>query len=221
MATTLSHSFSSIKMYENCPFRYYHQRIAKTVTDQGGEASAHGERIHKYIEDRLKGTHTPGEIADIANLEPVIASVEKLAAGGTLATEQQLTLTQELKPTSWFAKDAWLRSILDVMVVQGSKAVVLDWKTGKRRPDFTQLELFALQVFAHHPDVHEVSTGFIWTKDLAFDRETYKRTDAPALWAKLLERIHRIEQSVETNVWPVKPSGLCRFCPCNHFCDAA
>lgn len=218
---TLSHSFSSIKMYENCPYRYYHQRVAKTVVDQGGEASIHGERIHKYIEERLKGTATPEQIAEIVNLEPVIASVEALAAGGELATERQLTLTQELKPTSWFAKDAWLRSILDVMVIRGSKAVVLDWKTGKRRPDFTQLELFALQVFAHYPDVKEVSTGFIWIKDLACDRETYKRDGTPALWAKLLERIRRIEQSVETNVWPAKPSGLCRFCPCNHFCDYA
>jgi hypothetical protein len=221
MTTSLSHSFSSIKMYENCPFRYYHQRIAKTVTDQGGEASAHGERIHKYIEERLKGTHSPGEIADITNLEPIIASIEALSAGGTLMTEQQLTLTQALTPTSWFAKDAWLRSILDVLVVQGRKAVVLDWKTGKRRPDFTQLELFALQVFAHYEDVQEVSTGFIWTKDLAFDRETYKREQTSAMWASLLERIRRIEQSAETGVWPAKPSGLCRFCPCNHFCQHA
>lgn len=216
---TLSHSFSSIKMYENCPYRYYHQRVAKTVVDQGGEASIHGERIHKYIEERLKGTATPEQIAEIVNLEPVIASVEALAAGGELATERQLTLTHELKPTSWFAKDAWLRSILDVMVIRGSKAVVLDWKTGKRRPDFTQLELFALQVFAHYPDVKEVSTGFIWTKDLAFDKETYQRDQSHEMWAKLLERIKRIEQSAETNVWPAKPSGLCRFCPCNPFCE--
>jgi CRISPR/Cas system-associated exonuclease Cas4 (RecB family) len=219
MTTTLSHSFSAIKMYENCPFRYYNQRILRKVTDQGGEASLHGERIHKYIEERLKGH--PDVVADIANLEPIIKSIEALAAGGTLMTEQQLTLTQELTPTSWFAKDAWLRSILDVLVVQGRKAVVLDWKTGKRRPDFTQLELFALQVFAHYENVEEVSTGFIWTKDLAFDRENYKREQTPALWASLLERIHRIEKSMETGVWPAKPSGLCRFCPCNHFCDAA
>jgi CRISPR/Cas system-associated exonuclease Cas4 (RecB family) len=221
MATALSHSFSAIKMFENCPLRYYHQRIAKTVTDQGGEASQHGERIHKYIEDRLKGTLSPEYAAEIAKLEPIIASIELVAKGGTLEVEQQLTLNKELKPTEWFAKDAWMRSILDVFVRRGKKAMVCDWKTGKRRPDFTQLELFALQVFAHYPEVEKVETGFIWTQDLAFDRETYTRQDAPAMWAKLLERVNRIERAKELDVWPARPSGLCRYCPCNHFCEAA
>ena len=37
----LTHSYSALKLYENCPYRYYHQRIAKTVVDKGGEASQH------------------------------------------------------------------------------------------------------------------------------------------------------------------------------------
>jgi CRISPR/Cas system-associated exonuclease Cas4 (RecB family) len=215
----LSHSFSSIKMFENCPLRYYHQRILKTVVDQGGEASIHGERIHKFIEERLKGTATQEHIEDIMNLEPVIASIKAVAEGGELGVEQQLTLTAELTPTQWFAKDAWIRSILDVMVIKGSTAMVLDWKTGKRRPDWTQLELFALQVFAHHPEVNKVTTGFIWTKELATDKETYHRDGSDKLWAKLLTRIHRIEQAAEQNVWPAKPSGLCNYCPCKSFCE--
>lgn len=215
----LSHSFSSIKMFENCPLRYYHQRIAKTVVDQGGEASIHGERIHKFIAERLKGTATQEHIEDIMNLEPVIASIKAVAEGGELGVEQQLTLTAELTPTQWFAKNAWIRSILDVVVIKGSTAMVLDWKTGKRRPDWTQLELFALQVFAHHPEVNKVTTGFIWTKELATDKETYHRDGSDKLWAKLLTRIHRIEQAAEQNVWPAKPSGLCNYCPCKSFCE--
>ena len=45
-AMRLSHSYSSIKLFENCPLRYYRQRIKKEVVDEGGEASKHGERIH-------------------------------------------------------------------------------------------------------------------------------------------------------------------------------
>jgi hypothetical protein len=98
---------------------------------------------------------------------------------------------------------------------------VLDWKTGKRRPDFTQLELFALQVFAHYPDVHTVSSGFIWLKDSAMDKETYTRDKSKTMWQGLLGRIHRIEQSYQSDNWPAKPSGLCRYCPCKNFCDYA
>ena len=50
---TLSHSFSSIKMYENCPKRYYHQRITKEVKDTGSDATIYGERVHEALEHRL------------------------------------------------------------------------------------------------------------------------------------------------------------------------
>ena len=49
----LTHSYSSIKMYENCPKRYYHQRIMKEIKDEGSEATRYGERIHSDLEHRL------------------------------------------------------------------------------------------------------------------------------------------------------------------------
>ena len=35
----LTHSYSSIKMFEQCPKRYLHQRINKDVEDKGSEAT--------------------------------------------------------------------------------------------------------------------------------------------------------------------------------------
>lgn len=216
----LSHSFSSIKMYENCPLRYYHQRIAKTVKDQGGEASLHGERVHKFLEERLKGVveELPPELA---NLEPVVDTVVKMVGDGSLFIEQEMTLNAGLTPTGWWDPDAWIRSKLDVLIIKGSTAVVMDWKTGKRRPDFTQLESFALQVFAHYPIVELVTGAFVWTQDMTTDKELYRRRDSHQLWEKLLDRIRRIELSAEHDKWPAKPSGLCRYCPCKDFCDYA
>ena len=49
----LSHSFSSIKMYENCPKRYYHQKITKEVEDVGSAATIYGTRVHADLEKRL------------------------------------------------------------------------------------------------------------------------------------------------------------------------
>ena len=80
--TKLSHSFSAIKMYENCPKRYYHQRVLKEVKDQGGEATIWGERVHKFLEDRLaKATELPQEVA---RYDPLCQSIVKLAIGGEL-----------------------------------------------------------------------------------------------------------------------------------------
>lgn len=539
--TRLTHSFSSIKLYENCPLRYYHQRVIKSVVDKGGEASQYGERIHKFLELRLaENQDLPQEAA---HYEKLVQSVETIAAKGELHIEREMTLNQDLKPTGWWDQDAWLRSKLDVLVTRGATAYVMDWKglaldtriptpfgwttmgdiavgnkvfdangkpctvvgkssvknircfkvtfddttsvvcdeehlwkladgsvvnvqelmgkrdqrqrvrppriavtkalelaetplpvdpyvfgvwladgkhssgeiskpdnfiwekiqklgyevnmetggnkacptrtvknlrtqlrlaglltkkaipqeylragydqrvallqglmdgdgnanptrkqavfttvdkdlsdavcellctlgqrplqskvishgfgkesvvypvsfrpiginpfslprkaeqikaewgpgfsatrvavsveeietvptqciavdsedhtflctermvpthnTGKRRPDFSQLELFALQVFAHCPEVDEVSSTFIWLKDMAMDKETYTRKQSAAMWQGMLARIRRIEQSLEKENWPAKPSGLCKFCPCRHLCEYA
>ncbi len=217
--TKLSHSHSAIKLFENCPLRYYHQRIIKSVVDKGGEASQYGERLHKFFEQKLKGeADLPPEAAQY---QPLVDTVLGIIKDGTLLVEQELTLNKDLQPTGWWDNDAWLRSKLDILIERGNTAYVLDWKTGKRRPDFSQLELFALQVFAHRPEIEVVSTGFIWLKDFALDKETYEREQASEMWEKLLSRIRRIEQALEKNNWPAKPSGLCKFCPCRHFCEFA
>lgn len=215
----LTHSFSSIKLYENCPQRYFLQRVTKQVADEGGDASKYGERIHAHLEKRLKeNTLLPQEAA---HYEPLCMAVERIAHKGELLVENQMTLTENLTPTTWFASDAWLRSILDILVLQGDHAVVMDWKTGKRRPDFTQLEMFALQVFKHYPEVERVTTSLVWLKDMSMDTEIFNRGQANEMWAKLMGRIQRIHDSLEHDNWPAKPSGLCRFCPARHMCDHA
>ena len=213
--TNLTHSFSSIKMYENCPKRYYHQRITKEVQDTGSDATIYGERVHEALEHRLdKKVELPSESKAY---EPLCKSIEGM--GGTLQVEQKLTLSENLTPTTWWEKDAWLRSILDVLIIFEDEAIVMDWKTGKRRPDFSQLELFALQVFSHYPNIKKVKSTFIWLKDLSLDSHTYNRIDADDLWVKLLSKTERINQSLTSNNWPPKPSGLCRFCPAKNICE--
>ena len=202
-------------MYENCPRRYYYQRITKEVKGTGSDATIYGERVHEALEHRLEDkVELP---AESSKYESLCKSIEGI--GGTLHIEQKFTLTENLTPTGWWEKDAWLRSILDVLIIIGDKAIVMDWKTGKRRPDFTQLELFALQVFQHFPSINSVKSSFVWLKDMAIDTENYKRDSQDDLWVKLLTRIERINESLLHNVWTPKPSGLCKFCPAKNICE--
>lgn len=214
----LSHSYSSIKQFENCPYRYFRQRIIKDVKDEGGEASRYGERIHTFLEQRLKGADLPTEIK---NYEPLCQSVEALATGGELHIEKELVLTEELKPTGWWDADAWLRSKLDILVLKGGDAVVMDWKTGKRNPDFFQMQMFAAQTFKHFPEVQRVKTSLVWLKDMKMDTEVYLREDMSGIWSDVLSRIRRIHDALESDNWPCRPSGLCRFCPVRHDCEQA
>lgn len=211
----LTHSYSSIKLFENCPLRYYHERVLKDVVNEGNEASKYGERLHALLEARLKGSDIDKEIE---RYEPLCASVEQLASKGELHVEKELVLTENLLPTDWWAGDAWLRSKLDVLVIVGNDAVVMDWKTGKRNPDFFQMQIFAAQVFKHYPDVQRVKTSLVWLKTLRMDTETYNRIDINPVWAEIMKRIQRIHDAYEVGNWPARPSGLCRYCPCRHDC---
>lgn len=215
----LSHSYSAIKLYENCPLRYYRQRIIKDVLDEGGEASKYGERIHEYLERRLKeNTELPQEIS---NYEVLCNRVEQIANGGNLHIEKELVLTEKLTPTGWWEPDAWLRSKLDVLVIRDNVAYVMDWKTGKRNPDFFQMKIFACQVFKHYPEVQICKTSLVWLKPMQMDTETYNRISINDCWVDIMGRIRRIYDSAEQNNWPARPSGLCRYCPARHDCDYA
>lgn len=217
-AMRLSHSYSSIKLFENCPLRYFRQRVTKDVKDEGGEASKYGERIHALLEKHLKGADIDQEVAAYA---PLCASVLRIANGGELLIEHELVLTENLTPTGWWDADAWLRSKLDVLVIKDSTAVVMDWKTGKRNADQFQMQLFAAQVFKHFPEVHRVKTSLVWLKTMEMDTEIYGRSSANKLWAEVMSRIQRIHDALEHDTWPARPSGLCRYCPCRHDCDFA
>ena len=215
----LAHSYSAITLFENCPLRYYRQRVIKDVQDQGGAASIYGERIHKMLEDRLReGTPLPEEAA---NYESLCAAIEGNANKDQVFVEKELVLNENLEPTGWWDADAWLRSKLDVLVIKGSKAVVFDWKTGKKKPDQFQMKIFAAQTFKHYPDVEEVVTSLIWLKTNASSTAIYQRSHANELWEEIIGRIRRIYEAAEHDNWPARPSGLCPYCPARHDCSFA
>ena len=217
----ITHSFSALKMYENCPRRYMHQRINKEVQDEGSDASKYGERIHEALELRLRDQSPLTD--ETKKYESLCAAIEQESEDGELFVEQKMTLNKNLTPTEWFAPDAWFRSVLDVLMIHENqkKAFVLDWKTGKRRPDFTQMEIFALQVFKHYPKVDSVTSALVWLGDYKMDTQVYKREQSNEMWAKIMARINRIYESLEHDTWPPKPSGLCPWCPAKHICDYA
>lgn len=216
----LAHSYSSLKQFENCPQRYYRQRIIKDVKDEGGEASKYGERIHEMLERRLRDNDELPQEA--ARYEALCKGVEKLAEGGELFVEKEMVLNANHEPTGWWDADAWLRSKLDVLVIKGADAVVMDWKTGKRKPDFFQMEIFAGQVFKHFPDIQRVKTTLVWLKDMKLDSETYTRVaDSMGIWGGIVSATSRIEQALHFDNWPARPSGLCGWCPAQSTCKWA
>lgn len=210
MAKPIAHSYTSITGFETCPRRHYLLRVAKEVTEPPSDALTWGNTVHKALENRLRDkTQLP---KGMESYEPYAKKLE--GKPGTLLVEEEIALDRNLKRVGWWDRSAWLRGKLDVGIVNRRKAGIFDWKTGGRKPDADQLELFAGLAFTVLPEVEEVTTGFIWLKDGKFDKQVFTREQNPVIWQGWMPRIERVERAHATNKWPAKPSGLCRnWCP--------
>lgn len=226
-------SYSRLNVFEQCQARFDYQYVSKRVQDQMNPAAAYGDRVHKTLESFAKAAKAgPEQLAavkalassdeekqTIARWGPVVDTI--LAKPGEKLFEHQMAVNRQLEPVDWFAKDVWLRSIADVLVVDGDTAYVLDYKSGKVKDNPTQLQLFAAMAMWHYPQVTKVKTSFIW---LMYDEVTnshYERRFLGALWRALEPRFVHVQDTIELGVFKTNPSGLCPYCPAFQLCPDA
>lgn len=201
-------SFSGIKLFEQCPRKYYHLKVKKDFSEPPTEATRYGEEFHEAAEFYVSGQ------ADLPKrFEFAREALDKLIGmPGEKLCELEMGLTEDLEPCEINDPDVWWRGIADLAIINGARAKVLDYKAGKsaKYADKDQLELMALAVFKYFPDVQEVDGALFFVIAKAFIKGKYLRSDAPKLWTKWLQRYNRIITAKDTGVWNPKTSGLCK-----------
>jgi len=211
-----SWSFTALTDYEGCPRRYSASRFYCTVPFTESAASIWGSRIHRAGELFLKGIPHKDEEA-LLPVEPYCTAI--LRTGHKVEAEVEVTLTRGMAPTSWFAKDAWFRAKLDVVVtkVKENSVSLLDWKTGgkiKDAPD--QLRLCAAALAVVRPYLKWFDGKYIWTQHKQVTGiEPISKIDIPKIWQEFLPRVARMEEAWRTERFDPRPSGLCPYCSVN------
>jgi hypothetical protein len=211
MSKVLPWSFSSLNAFEQCPRRFKLTRIDKLIKEPQTTATLHGNEVHSAFEHHVKGTATlPTKYGqpwrDIAD------RIKK--APGKKLVEFKFALTKAFRSTEFFAKDAWVRGVIDIGVLGTKQATVLDYKTGKPKPDTDQLKLFAGVTLAAFPYLEKVKTGYIWLAHNRIDSQEFTKADVPMIWQEFLPRVGRMEAALAKDDFPPKPSGLCNaWCP--------
>jgi hypothetical protein len=201
-------SYSSLTSFETCPRRYEVTRVTKEVVEPPTEATIWGTTVHTALEDRVNGKPLEERFQQYEQF------VEPLERVGKPVAEMEIALTKGFDRTGWEAADAWCRGIIDVHVLAGDTAIALDWKTGKPKPDASQLKLFAAMMFHVYPQLSKVKTGYVWLAHDKLTTEVFTREQLGDIWKDFLPRVRRLEIAFEENKWPAKPSGLCRnWCP--------
>lgn len=205
-------SFSRIKAFETCPKQFYHVNVLKQFPYVETEAMRYGTEFHEAAEHFIRdATPVPQRFAFA---QPVLDALA--AKPGRKLCEQKLGLNANLEACEFFDKDVWFRGIVDLLIIDDGVATVVDYKTGKsaRYAEKGQLELMALAVFQHFPEVKTVRGGLLFVIAKDFVKASYERSERRDLWKKWLSNYGSMEKAFETEVWNPKPSGLCkRHCP--------
>jgi hypothetical protein len=213
-------SYSSIKTFDQCPKKYYHLKVAKDVKDIPGEAAIYGTAVHEAAEHFIKdGTPIPEKFAFIR------PTVERLAAiDGEKHCELRLGVSKTdtgYEPTTFFGKDVWWRGIVDLVVIDGAKAYMVDYKTGKnaRYADPKQLDLMAGALFVHYPDLEVIKSALVYVVSNELIPKTHTRGKMGMYLSVFADELDRLEGAELSGVWNPKSGPLCGWCPvveCEH-----
>ena len=201
-------SFSGIKSFESCPKKFYHLKVVKDYSEPPTTATMYGTEFHLAAELYIRDDTPLPPHFDFAM--PVLEKLKSME--GEKLCEYEMGLTENLEPCTFKDPKVWWRGIADLIIINGTRAKVLDYKTGKnaKYADKGQLELMALALFKHFPLVEQVDAGLLFVISKDFITAKYTLADAPALWEKWLKAHNQLKMSYANNVWNPRPSGLCR-----------
>jgi hypothetical protein len=202
-------SYSALTRFENCPKQYWHLNVEKDFKDSDSEFAAEGKLIHDAMYKRVvKNFPLPLELRPY---EPIAAKFAE--AKGEKRGEMKLALNEALEPVDFFAHDTWVRAIVDLLVIDGDTAIIVDWKTGKPKDDPTQMALTAAVLSRWMPEIKFFKTAFVFVKHRKIILHVFQLEDMPDIWAGFYTRVNKMVVARKTASFPAKPSGLCRYCP--------
>lgn len=210
-------SFSALEQFENCPKQYFHLKIEKDVQEEESLAQMDGKAIHEALHAYV--IHDKPLPLNLRYLQKIADPFKNM--DGEKHGEMKIALNRELEPVGWMHKDVWVRTVIDLIIIQGDRAIIVDWKTGRKKDKWDQLRLSAACVAALEPTIKEFVSIFVWTEHDDLTPKTISVTEVPEIWNDFLPRVSTMEKARKTTNFPAKPGGLCKgWCPvvaCPHF----
>ena len=230
-------SYSALALFERCSYRYYAERVAGmrearahgTVAGQTGlVATEVGDAVHRLLELVDLSAPAMPDVDQVRAWYPAVTDEElsRIAAfvenycGSELARRiATLAGARPERPFAFEHDGVLLHGRLDVLHVEGARALVLDYKTNslaEGTPDEIveadyrlQRLVYALACFRAGVDEVEVVYHFLERPDAVVSK-TFARADLPELEAELSEAIGRIRAG---EFVPTPSEFNCAGCP--------
>ncbi len=235
--TLRSLSFTALSEFERCSYRYYAQRVVgmrpvrrgtgDEVVD-GLAATEVGDAVHRLLEQVDLTKPEPPDLEQVRAWYPQVTDeeLERIAGFVSVYCESELgrriaalpgTLVE--RPFAFQHEGVLLRGRLDVLHLDGPRALVLDYKTNTLEEsspeDIVEHEyrlqrlVYALACFRAGAEQVEVVYHFLERPD-AVVSTSYRRDELPALEAELSAAIERIRVG---EFVPTPSEYACPDCP--------
>ena len=210
MPDNIRWSFSGLKDFINCPRQYNEVKNLRRFVKAQTEQMLYGTVVHKALEDYVRDGSPLAK-----NYERYKTLLDELLEiPGIRHPERKMALTEKHEPCEFDAPDYWVRGIVDLLIIDGDTAYIVDYKTGSAKyPDTKQLKLMALMTFAHHPEVMRVKAGLLFVAHNMFIDEDYSRSDIDFMWSVFTPHLTRLQLATQNDAWVPNPTGLCGWCP--------
>ena len=205
-------SFSSLKTFQQCPRKYYHNKILKDIREPDTKATLYGKEMHLVAEEYIRdGKPIP------PTFDYITPTMEALAAiPGEKHCEVKLGLTRDLRACDFDAPDVWWHGIADLVIINEEKGLAhsIDYKTSKnaRYADVKQLDLVAAGIFAKFPKIKKIKSALVFVVSKEFVKADHVAERALEYVAKVTPDVERINTAIRTDVWNPVQGPLCRFC---------
>lgn len=210
-------SYSRWTTWKKCPKQYKLANIDKVDTGPTPKALLEGREVHDSVADylKLKSNDIPPRLSK--NFNFLAAQLRSFYPIGRVAVEKQMAFDRDIKPCSWFGKQAYMRFIWDVLVTDAEKipqvtvASAIDWKTGKPYGSYDeQMQIFALPAFWTYPNLQKF-TGHLLYLDTGDDKDfEITRDQFPMVERTWLNNVRLMEADQSFPATPSKDS--CKWC---------
>ena len=116
----------------------------------------------------------------------------------------------------FFDPEVWFRGVADLVIVNGDRAFITDYKSGKnaKYADIRQLALMAAALFLKYPEIKKIKTSLLFVVSKEFIKENFSKDYGLSIFSELNGLLSARDAAYESDVWNPRPNGLCRkWCP--------
>lgn len=226
---------SSLQVFDLCPRQYDAKYRTKTVKFQQSYEGEWGDKAHQDLENYVKANgryqyanmvhkDSGQNLLDYQWIGEMLMHRAKQRGGYVLA-ERKFAIGYDRDTSDYWDKTTWLRGKIDITIIypERREAEVFDLKTGKKKDDSLQVDLYSVSAMLDYTNVDTVKAGYIWAKlppDKAVDKpQVYTRDSIQPILNTFAAKTEEVKHAWATGNFPPRPNNMCPWCDVGTACE--